>query len=949
MPIDRFSRGEFEEALVDILSNKGRELEIIHKGLVSGEYEYHIPLPPNNKVYLAIRSSIDASGFAAKVGANSIRVWLVDARNDQPIGNKAQSWVTRVPGWKIRLGKVMRELTGRRMSTGDCHLCKAPISIFEVKKISPNTGRLFGKCTDCDFWWGWLDKPTNKIYFEKGENENGKVDVTDTSSEAHNELQVPLRDSTKRASDREDSIDGMPEERDSTNDQGSERDAGRIDLSNLPGGNDGGGLGFLSKGPSNLTLVEEEEPTTAGLYLEGDDEKPPRQVSSYDPTPEQQVAILANLDKAIRVLAGPGSGKTFLLVRRYKYLVDSGVDPRNILAVTFTKEMANHLSQEILAMCPAAERGIDQICTIHAICYRMLRAKGDKRSVPKWWKIKKAINDAIDYVWPVDMERPGYKDVLSYVNSAKAKGLEIGADEGFYSHLAGPKLGRLLAKVRKWFDEEMEREGHLTFSDMLLDAEVMLKRDGALRLVLQNRYHYVIIDEGQDTGRQAMRILATLAEPQNQLSIVGDSDQLLYRFAGATPETNLFDGFEKRYYDGDLYKLTVNWRSTRQIVATQLGLIKYNYRELGGPYEARYMKALQPGPDAEEGEPVRFQWFDNPEEEALGVARGIMEDMANGYELADFFIGSRTRAQTAYIEGGLTRANIPYINLCGGTFWTLRHVQDVVGYIKLAYDTSDKIAFSRVFNIASSDMTYPWGERRGQYCPHRYLGRAFLSACDGSYSKALRAAKQRRTFKPGVEDLVRFVYLLQGVIAHDGLDDIVQFILDECYMDHLKAEEGVNSRDGAENGKLMDLATVKDIAGKFGRDVKTFLDYVNEMVKAAERARQRNWSEHVVLSTIHRLKGLERKVVYGVGWCEGHDKSGFPVGLLPHTYSLRPPPQFGILPTRGQGRIEDERCIAFVCISRAKEKVRLSGFEKHLGSTYGPSRFVGEAGIPGGK
>jgi DNA helicase-2/ATP-dependent DNA helicase PcrA len=632
-----------------------------------------------------------------------------------------------------------------------------------------------------------------------------------------------------------------------------------------------------------------------------------------------------------------------LLAHRYRHLVESGVNPQNILAVTFTKEMANALGARILAICPEAERGIEQICTIHAICYRILRAEGDARRVPKWWKVKKTIDEIIDDVWPARLERPGYKDVLSYINSAKAKGLGAGNDGGFYGRIAGAKLGRLVAEIRIQFDREMKSQGYLTFADMLLDMEVKLREDSTFRHRWQSRFHYVIIDEAQDTSGQAMRILATLAEPQNQLTIVGDSDQLLFRFAGATPEVNLSDGFEIRYPDGDLYKLTTNWRSTSEIVSKQLALIQHNYEGRGGPYENRYIKELQPKLDATDGEAIGFQWYDTPEGEALGVAGGILEDMTNGYKPPDFFIASRTRAQTAYIEGALVRAGVPYINLCGGSFWTLKHVQDVVGYVRLAYDQSDDKAFQRVYNIASSNMVYPWGEKKGQYCPHRYLGRAFLDASSGSYNNIHKAVQIRRSFGPGVDDLIWFMNDLQAIMATDAVADLVGFILDNCYVDHLKAEEGINIRDEAEDGKQADLATVKDIAKSFGRGVKEFLSYVNEMIEAAERARQKDWSKHVVISTVHRLKGLERKVVYGIGWCEGVDRLGFPVGLLPHTFSLRPPPQTGVLPVGGKGRIEDERCVAFVCISRAMEKVRLSGFESHMQRVYEPSRFVEEA------
>ena len=479
MSTERFSKAEFEQALTDILASKGNSLEIIPLGLASGEYEYHIPLPPNQAVNLAIRSSVDGSGFAAETGANSIRVWLVDPRNDEPVGSKVQAWVTRVSGWRDRLADVMRKLVWRRMHTGDCHECYAPISIYKVKKDTPNRGRLFGKCTDCGWWWGWLDTPDKRIYFKKGEDD-GKTNTAGDSGEGKSQLHVPSPHLAPSAGSRQDSVDGLPAERDGKDGQEGERGGSGGNLPDLSGSDDsGGGLSFLAK-DSTSTLTVEEEPVT-GLYLEGDNEPSQQPFTDYPPTPEQQAAIEAPLDKPVRVLAGPGSGKTFLLTRRYKHLVENGVDPQNILAVTFTKEMANVLGERILAICPEAERGVDQICTIHAICYRILRAEGDTRRVPKWWKIKKAVDEIIDDVWPIRLERPGFKDVLGYINSAKAKGLKAGNDGGFYGRIAGAKLGRLVAEIRIRFDREMKSQGCLTFADMLLDVEVKLRGDDTLR------------------------------------------------------------------------------------------------------------------------------------------------------------------------------------------------------------------------------------------------------------------------------------------------------------------------------------------------------------------------------------------------------------------------------------------------------------------------------------
>jgi DNA helicase-2/ATP-dependent DNA helicase PcrA len=337
-------------------------------------------------------------------------------------------------------------------------------------------------------------------------------------------------------------------------------------------------------------------------------------------------------------------------------------------------------------------------------------------------------------------------------------------------------------------------------------------------------------------------------------------------------------------------------------------------------------------------------------EEANAVAREIKLLLDSGYEPDDVFIGARTRAQTGFLEGPLTQQDIPYINLVGTSFFGQKHVKDVIAYMKLAYDQSDSEAFQRVFNVASSNMVYPWGKNKGEYCSHRFLGKKFLRACfDGEtgqpqFKWIWKAVKSRRSYRPGVQDLEWMVNRIKDVLGFEPLPFVIQFILDHCYLDYLQKEEGLTESDPGQNGKVDDFETLKEIAAKFD-SAKDFFDYVDNAERAAKKAKEGDWSDHVVISTIHRLKGQERKVVFGIGFGEGGDKQGNPCGLLPHTYSMRPPQSRGVLPTGGQSRMEDERDIAFVLVSRAKELVYLSTPEIYHNQGLYPSRFVHEMGL----
>lgn len=431
------------------------------------------------------------------------------------------------------------------------------------------------------------------------------------------------------------------------------------------------------------------------------------------------------------------------------------------------------------------------------------------------------------------------------------------------------------------------------------------------------------------------------------LTIIGDVDQMLYRFNGAKPEIM---ATELPHFFPNLltFKMGINYRSTKTIVEAQKRLIAYNYGALGGSYPQELFKDLEAKPDAKEGQSITFHEYLTPDEEATAVADEIATLIESGeYQPGDFFVGARTKNQLGYLEGPLVRARVKFVNIAGGSFWASKHVVDVLSYVKLAVNHSDKEAFKRVYNIASRWFTRPWGKRRGEYSHRRYLGNAFLAAVDSSYTEVWRA--EREYSKKGVADLKEFMRELEYTLEGDGISAAIEFVVENCYEKYLATEEGLMDTDEAQNGKMEDLKTVIEIAAGFA-DAEAFFAYVAELQQAAIDAKNGEQDEYVVLSTVHRLKGRERKVVFGIGFSEGYmrRKEGeeVPVGLLPHTFSLSAPPQFGVLPTGGGGSVADERCIAFVLVSRAMERCYLSSIQTYRkGWVLSPSRFIRELGL----
>lgn len=907
MTVERFTKQQFEVAL----PMRGGQPIWSGLGVRDGEWVYAVPLGDHARI--VVRSSVGTNGVAKDTGEDSIRMWA-EVRtevNTWKAVAKLDAWTTRVSGWQRRMHDKLEELRAKIGSVKQpipvCQSCKKVQGVWVIKS-GKHEGRLGSKCFDCDKGLVILAEPPREVKETDGGvvAGDGVVGKAGGSDDLFGEI-----------------------------DKWLEETAPTVNAQGLPQSEIGMDNGSTSAPTSDGVRLTGDTTTGSkfGLTLAG------------NPNPQQVMAINAPMDRSVRVLAGPGSGKTFTLTRRYGFLLANGVLPQQILMVTFNKTMADEMLHKVIDLYPQVEgtSAAQQICTIHALCYRLLKECKDTRQVPKDWQLKKIIQEASEDLWPIE-KRPSWEEILGVIGNAKHQGLPAGQDAIFYSDWLGDYYGQTIGKMRVILDRQMQSNGWITFNDMMYEVERMIITNRPEVEVWRNRFKYVMVDEGQDTNGQAMRILSALAE-RAQMYIVGDADQLLYRFTGATPEANLYDGFDSRFPNGMTYMLETNYRSNKEIIGRCNTLIESNYEGRGGPYEERFRKYLQPREDAPEGKAtVTMAKFSDAQEEAVQIALSIQAYLDQGRKPGDFFIGSRTRAQLGFLEGPMMALGIPFVNITGGSFWQQKHIQDVFAYLKLAFNEKDNDAFARVYNIASENMRAPWGKNKGEYCNHRYLGAQFLQACNGKFENILTAAQMRNSYRPGIEDLHYFVMDIRGVLEKSNMSEALEYIVEHCYLPWLRVEEGLQSEDEAEKGKLSDLGVMVELSKKF-ENVEAMINFIDKAIQASEDAKKRNWNEYVVLSTIHRLKGLERPVVYGPGWCEGFTPQGNPVGLLPHTFALTDPPQLGVLNLSGRARIEDERCIAFVLVSRAMEICHLSYPRMYRNNNMGASRFLVEIGL----
>lgn len=635
-------------------------------------------------------------------------------------------------------------------------------------------------------------------------------------------------------------------------------------------------------------------------------------------TDEQLAVVTAPIDKPVVVLAGPGSGKTLVSVRRLAWLAAQGLDPKKLVAVTFSQKMAEELFEKAKAKVPDLTDS-RAICTIHGFCLRLLREFGVDRAIAKDWVVKNAIQAELDRLGST----LNVSSVKWWLDRAKAAGYGRQAEtadvRAFLSNMfrgadvSSRNIDTLLS-ARDFVKGVLDSKNQITFADMIADVAGLLS-DSETRKVIAGKFDYVIVDEGQDTLALPMKILRQIAG--DRFFIVGDTDQLLYRFIGATPEDNLYNT------DGVVYKLTANYRSVPEIVTAANNLIAGNYSDKTKKFR-KVMVPIRPA----DGRSIFVDHHATPEDEAKAVARDIFDF----YQPGEVFVTARTNAQLGYVERELFRLSVPYlVNKDDGGLFSRSHVADLVAYLQLIARPGNNDAFERVYNIASDKMVW-----RGQSSVTRHLGRQFLEdlrLLDDVYWNALKHPKSFKgwLYQDGVDDLVSFVFDCQDQMWHrKTAGDMLAYILDHSYRSYVVSKSATNAV--ADGSLLEDLAVVLEIAKEY--DVQGFLDFVRRITK--EKAQSKD--KVAILSTIHSLKGAERPVVFGIGWSEG---------LLPHQSALednRWQAFENSLPVPNTNTVNDERCLAYVLVTRAKSEVRLSSIKTWRGQTLEPSRFIKELG-----
>lgn len=614
----------------------------------------------------------------------------------------------------------------------------------------------------------------------------------------------------------------------------------------------------------------------------------------------QQLEAVRHLEGPLLIIAGAGSGKTRVLTYRIAYLLEKGVSPNEILAITFTNKAAREMRERVESLVGSTV-GM-WISTFHSACLRMLRRHGHYVDCLPGFSIydeqdqQQVLRECLRQL---DLDDKKYTPRGMLAAISKAKNQLQGPDQ--FAREAADPYSRKVATIYNLYAEKLRANNALDFDDLLLKAVALLESQPQVLMDYQNRFRYILADEYQDTNRVQYRWLFLLAQAHRNICVVGDDDQSIYLFRGADVG-NILD-FEGDYPEAKVIKLEQNYRSTGNILGAAHSVIAHNSRR----------KAKELWTAGVPGEKPAVYNAGDERDEANFVVGRITQ---GGRPLGNHAVLFRTRAQSRALEEAFLNAGLPYQLIGGLPFYGRKEVKDMLAYLKVLANPWDAVSLSRIINEP----------RRG--IGDRTLSRLLAYAQENNLPpmSCLGAVAQAVGGKAGV-GLGEFAQMMAQVEAIAG-ESAVTITLQEVmqksgYVAALTAERSVEAQSRLEN--LQELLTVtEEYDRRVGGDLGLFLE---EVSLVAEVDSLEEGAEEVSLMTLHSAKGLEFPVVFIVGMEEG---------LFPHSRSLDT-----------EEELNEERRLCYVGMTRAKEELFLVWARtRHIFGRLGacrPSRFLREA------
>jgi len=630
---------------------------------------------------------------------------------------------------------------------------------------------------------------------------------------------------------------------------------------------------------------------------------------------EAQRRAVETVDGPVLVVAGAGSGKTRVLTHRLAHLIGGhGVPADRLMAITFTNKAADEMAHRVQGLVGDRHAGRAWVTTFHKTGLRILRREGEALGLRSSFAIydgqdAQRILGRLAKDAGVDEKRLPARAIAHAISRAKDELVDADA----FRERASGWPDEVIADLYAGYESALRRANALDLDDLIMRTVVLLRDHGAVRERWQGRFTHLLVDEYQDTNRAQYHLVQLLAAAHRNLMVVGDPDQGVYSFRGATIR-NILD-FERDYPDAIVIPLTRNYRSTATILDAANAVIANN--------RARTPKELWT--EAGAGTPLVAHHVADERDEALVVVREIEDHVRRGGSLSDVAVFYRTNAQSRVLEDALMRVSVPYRVVGGVRFYERREVKDVLAYLQLLANPDDDVAFLRVVNVP----------RRGVGDRSVAALQARASADGTSLMEAARAAEAVAGLGGRAAGAVAsFVTLLDvlrtELVAGASVADLVERVWDRSgYLRELQADGTVEALAREENVRelrsvALGVAAADPDAPDRGEDgLRAFLDavaLVNDQDQVADG------DGAVTLMTLHTAKGLEFPLVI---------MTGMEDGVFPHVRSLGEPAE-----------LEEERRLCYVGMTRAEERLVLTHADRRAlwgGVAYNPpSRFLDE-------
>lgn len=620
----------------------------------------------------------------------------------------------------------------------------------------------------------------------------------------------------------------------------------------------------------------------------------------------KQLEAVLHTEGPLLILAGAGSGKTTVLINRIAYIIDQGLaKPWQILAITFTNKAAGELKDRLTAM--LGDTGGDVwAATFHSTCARILRRDGDRIGYSSHFTVydtddsKRLIKDCQKSL-NIDDKMISHKSILSEISHAKDSMI---SPADYQSAAASDFRLAKIGAAYELYQKRLREADAMDFDDLLGNTVELFRQCPDVLEYYQNRFRYIMVDEYQDTNQVQYEFVRLLAEKSENLCVVGDDDQSIYKFRGATIENIM--SFEKSYPNAKVIRLEQNYRSTQNILNAANAVISNN--------EERKGKTLWT--ENPEGDKIQIHTSPTEQEEAGFVANTILEQVAKGRKYSDFAVLYRMNSQSNILEKVFVKSGIPYRIIGGHRFYERREIRDMIAYLSVINNPSDEIRLRRIVNqpkrsigdrtiATASEIAGALGEPLLEV-----LGRA------DEFDSLRRASVKLKAFYDMMQELID-----ANEDENVSLHELYELVLEKTgYIEALRSEkEEAETRIENINELASNLLKFQEENG----EEATLSAFLEEVSLMTDIDNYDETADTVVMMTMHSAKGLEFPVVF---------LPGFEEGIFPGMQAIYDPSE-----------IQEERRLCYVAITRAKEKLYLLNADSRMlfGSTSRnrPSRF----------